>query len=97
MLGVGKLRKWSHILKMFFITTQPPFADRFLLPSQLTNRVVKLQDGKKYIYRQEGSNPSNENSLWCIIFRYVNVDISIFPCSNRSSFATNRFIKMNSP
>ncbi|CAF2059199.1 unnamed protein product [Brassica oleracea var. botrytis] len=68
--GVGKLRKWSHILKMFFITTQPPFADRFLLPSQLTNRVVKLQDGKKYIYRQEGSNPSNENSA---LVHYIQV------------------------
>lgn len=44
---------------------------RPLFPSQrLTNRIVKLQEGKKHLYRQEGSNPSDENSA---LLHYIQV------------------------
>ncbi|KAG2324874.1 hypothetical protein Bca52824_007602 [Brassica carinata] len=59
----------THIEDVLYNDRKPicrPFS-----PSQhLTNRVVKLQEGKKYIYRQEGSNPSDENSA---LVHYIQV------------------------
>ncbi|CAA7060592.1 unnamed protein product [Microthlaspi erraticum] len=44
---------------------------RPLCPSQrLTNRIVTLQEGKTHLYRQQGSNPSDDNSA---LLHYIQV------------------------
>ncbi|CAH8265600.1 unnamed protein product [Arabidopsis lyrata] len=51
----------KHIEDVIFNDPKP--ICRPLFPSQhLTNRVVKLGEGLKYFYHQDGSNPSDENS-----------------------------------
>ncbi|KAF3517946.1 hypothetical protein DY000_02061593 [Brassica cretica] len=59
----------THIEDVLYNDTNP-ICRPFSPSQQLTNRVVKLQEGKKYIYRQEGSNPSNENSA---LVHYIQV------------------------
>lgn len=59
----------KHIEDVLFNDPKP--ICRPLFPSQhLTNRVVKLGEGMKYFYHQDGSNPSDENSA---LVHYIQV------------------------
>lgn len=60
-----------HIEDVFFNGPNPICHPLF--PSQhLTNRVVKLESGKNYIYPVEGLNPSDENSS---LVHYIQVGV----------------------
>ncbi|KAJ4706408.1 insulin-degrading enzyme-like 1, peroxisomal [Melia azedarach] len=59
----------QHIEEVFFKGSNPICQPLF--PSQhLTNRVVKLERGKSFVYSKSGLNPSNENS--CLL-HYIQV------------------------
>ncbi|KAL0665854.1 hypothetical protein Bca4012_028558 [Brassica carinata] len=67
----------KHVEDVLFNDPKPKC--RPLFPSQhLTNRVVKLEEGMKYFYHQDGSNPSDENSA---LVHYIQV--------HRDEFAMN--------
>ncbi|KAL0720420.1 hypothetical protein Bca4012_035019 [Brassica carinata] len=67
----------KHVEDVLFNDPKPKC--RPLFPSQhLTNRVVKLEEGMKYFYHQDGSNPSDENSA---LVHYIQV--------HRDDFAMN--------
>uniref|UniRef100_A0A1J3GFR1 Zinc-metallopeptidase, peroxisomal n=1 Tax=Noccaea caerulescens TaxID=107243 RepID=A0A1J3GFR1_NOCCA len=67
----------KHIEDVLFSDSKP--ICRPIFPSQhLTNRVVKLEEGMKYFYHQDGSNPSDENSA---LVHYIQV--------HRDDFAMN--------
>lgn len=56
---------------VFFKGTKP--LSQPLFPSQhLTNRVVKLEKGTKYLYTAQGLNPNDENSA---LVHYIQVNI----------------------
>ena len=59
----------QYIEDVFFKGSNPICQPLF--PSQhLTNRVVKLEKGKNYVYSTQGLNPSDENS--CLV-HYIQV------------------------
>ncbi|KAJ4789664.1 Insulinase (Peptidase family M16) family protein [Rhynchospora pubera] len=59
----------EHIEEVLFKASNSP--SKQLFPSQhATKRIVKLQDGLRYYYAVEGSNPSDENSS---IVNYIQV------------------------
>ena len=93
----------KHVEDVLFNDPKPKC--RPLFPSQhLTNRVVKLEEGMKYFYHQDGSNPSDENSA---LVHYIQVLVQIRRWLFRETIllwwltktlvATNRFIEMTLP
>lgn len=60
-----------HVEDVFFKGSNPICQPLF--PSQhFTNRVVKLEKGKHFIYPMEGLNPSDENSS---LVHYIQVRV----------------------
>ena len=92
----------KHVEDVLFNDPKPKC--RPLFPSQhLTNRVVKLEEGMKYFYHQDGSNPSDENSA---LVHYIQVllvsdlywPFEVFFCwLTETSVTVNRFIEMTLP
>jgi insulysin len=64
----------EHIEEVLFKASNSP--SKPLFPSQhATKRIVKLQNGLRYYYAVEGSNPINGNSA---IVNYIQVDFVCF-------------------